>query len=436
MRLAGALGLPDLRNAALNSAFHYSQGDEGGAAGSGGDAGDAGENDDAAAWSVWGRASARQFDGSAGGAALDGELRGLTLGADVTRGRWLAGAALSLADGEGLLGRAGAPGQSDPLNQAGALNMQSTLTSLHPFVRYAAGGGRSMWAAAGYGEGRARVGSGGASVEADLENAMAAFGGRGPILSSGAFELALVSDARWNRSRWGADAGGTLRLLAGDGEASRIRVLIEGARQSALESGATLRPRFEAGLRYDGGDAETGAGVEVGVGLDYASGRFGLELSARGLLAHEDADYSEWGVGGSLHYRSLPDGSGLSVNLSSSLGSLQGRAQSMWSQQTARGLAPGGAFDAASAWGLRVGYGLLAPRGALWTPYMHAGSAAAPGSPGAGPGSLGAGPGSLGAGFRVTSGERLDANMQLSLTNTPEGEAVPGFELSGRYIFR
>ena len=55
---------------------------------------------------------------------------------------------------------------------------------------------------------------------------------------------------------------------------------------------------LEVGARYDAGDAETGAGVEVG----FADAGLGLtvEANARALLAHEGADYAEWGAAGDL----------------------------------------------------------------------------------------------------------------------------------------
>ena len=58
-----------------------------------------------------------------------------------------------------------------------------------------------------------------------------------------------------------------------------------------------LTPSLEDGLRHDGGDAETGTGIEIGGGLSYTDPASGLTVDAkgRGLVAHEDA---EWGAGG------------------------------------------------------------------------------------------------------------------------------------------
>ena len=74
-----------------------------------------------------------------------------------------------------------------------------------------------------------------------------------------------------------------------------------------MGDGGALTPSLEVGLRHDGGDAETGTGIEVGGGLSYTDPALGLtdpvlgltlDAKVRGLAAHEDADYAEWGASG------------------------------------------------------------------------------------------------------------------------------------------
>ena len=48
---------------------------------------------------------------------------------------------------------------------------------------------------------------------------------------------------------------------------TRFRTGLEGARDYTLAGRLSLRPSVEVGLRHDGGDAETGAGLDVGGGL-------------------------------------------------------------------------------------------------------------------------------------------------------------------------
>ena len=84
-----------------------------------------------------------------------------------------------------------------------------------------------------------------------------------------------------------------------------------------------MKPKLEAGVRYDSGDAETGAGLEIGGGLGYAAGRLGVEITGRALLAHEDSDYKEWGFSGSLAYTPGKNGQWLSMKLGLAWGSTQ-----------------------------------------------------------------------------------------------------------------
>ena len=45
-----------------------------------------------------------------------------------------------------------------------------------------------------------------------------------------------------------------------------------------------------------------------GGGLGYSAGRFAVKLNARGLVAHRDAAYEEWGLSGSVRYTPREDG--------------------------------------------------------------------------------------------------------------------------------
>ena len=60
----------------------------------------------------------------------------------------------------------------------------------------------------------------------------------------------------------------------------------------------TLESALELGLRFDGGDAKSGTGVELGSTLRYADTGTGLavDISGRTLLAHADTSYHVWGA--------------------------------------------------------------------------------------------------------------------------------------------
>ena len=108
-----------------------------------------------------------------------------------------------------------------------------------------------------------------------------------------------------------------------------------------------LHPTLELGVRHDGGDAETGAGVELGGTVAYtgASG-LSVEASARRLVAHADADYEEWGASAAVRYDPGEPGKGLSLSLAPTFGSAASGTERLWGVADARGLAPGAAFSA------------------------------------------------------------------------------------------
>ena len=345
--------LPDLKDVLLGSSFFYSQ--------SLNSAG--GRQASPGRWSVWGDVAGTRFDGRDGSLSLDGEVTTGTLGADLHRGQWLSGLALSYSEGEGSYREAG----------AGEGALRTALTSVHPFVRYEHNERTSFWGVLGYGSGDLmfRPAAGGSERSGDLTTTMAALGGRGVLSrAAGGFELAIRSDARMTET----ESDSTMALMGGSGSTSRLRLLLEGTGSRALDSGAALSATLEGGLRYDGGDAETGGGLELGAGLGYASGRFVLQLNARALGAHEDEAYEEWGLSGSALYRALADGSGLSLRFGSAWGVTESSVDSLWSRRDARGLARGGmAMDAAQRYETEIGYGFAGARSAtMWRPYFAA----------------------------------------------------------------
>ena len=313
-------------------------------------------------WSFWGGAARSGFDAKEGALALDGDVTTATLGFDFERERWLAGVALSRSagDGEFRMGGTCASGCSGEL--------ESTLTGVYPYARYRLGERLSVWGALGHGRGELTLATQGrSSVETDIEMNMASIGGRGVLLPAskeGGFELALRSDAllTWTSSEETRD------LSEAEARTSRLRLALEASRELALASGARLTPSLEVGLRYDGGDAETGGGVEVGGGLRYASSGFTVQVNARGLLAHADDDYEEWGVSGSVRLAPGEGGRGLSMRLGSSWGAPAGGAERLWSGRSAAGLIGSGEFDPGARLDAEVGYGLDG-MGGLLTPY-------------------------------------------------------------------
>ena len=150
----------------------------------------------------------------------------------------------------------------------------------------------------------------------DLSMRMGAVGGRGALLQageSGSMDLALKADAFMVQTE--------AQAVSNEGDttadASRVRLILEGNRAFRTDSGGVFTPGLELGLRHDGGDAETGTGVELGGRVSYTDPHSGLSLEAnvRTPVAHEDSNYREWGASGALRLAPGASGRGLSFSL-------------------------------------------------------------------------------------------------------------------------
>ena len=352
LRQSQSLTLPALRQVLLGSAFRL--------------------NLNAAAdgarphLTAWGRFAGTRFDGrDDGDLTLDGDVFTGTVGVDGAWERWLAGVAVAHSRGKGSYAM---PGQAE----RGQGDVEQTLTSVHPYLRYAVNDRLDVWGLVGYGWGEMDLELGtGETRETDTTLLMGAFGGRGILLApaeSGGVQLATRTDAMLTRTSADAVTG----LAATDADAHRLRVILEGTRGVTWAAGQSLTPTVEVGLRYDWGDAETGFGVEVGGRVQYADPRLGLtvEGAVRGLLAHEDSDYEEWGASGNLRLAPGANGHGLAVTLSPTWGVTASGVEGLWSRQTTQGLAPQGTRQApAGQLTAEVGYGVPAFETGLLTPY-------------------------------------------------------------------
>ena len=270
----------------------------------------------------WGRAAQARFDGAEGTFSLDGTVTTGMLGADYARGRWLIGLALAQSDGEGdyrdtdIATRAASqdcPAEAAELCRGavreGDGTVEASLTAAVPYAALRVSERLKLWGAAGHGSGEVTLKTAmGGRYSADTSWSMAAAGMRGdllapPVEGSGP-ALAATSDALWTRT----SSERTARLAASDSDVTRLRVGLEGSYHVAMESGASLVPKLEVGARHDGGDAETGFGVELGGGVKWTDPGMGLslDLSGRTLIAHGNDDLKDRGFSAALAYDPAP----------------------------------------------------------------------------------------------------------------------------------
>ena len=284
--------------------------------------------------SIWGRGAVTRFTGQEGDLSVDGEVATGMLGADWTDGAWKSGLLVSHSLGDG--GYRG----------ASAGTVTSTLTGIFPWARYALSERVSAWGVAGYGEGSLMLEpEEQATIRTDLGLWMAAAGLSGVLVDGGndGPTLAANTDAMVVRTSSDAVSGGIGNLAEAEAEVTRLRLGLEGSQPFTLTDGATLTPSVEIGVRHDGGDAETGFGVDIGGGLAWSDTIRGItaDFRGRGLLTHEADGFRERALSGSLSWDPQPASDrGPRASLTQRLGgSASGGMDALLSHDTLTGLA-------------------------------------------------------------------------------------------------
>ena len=298
---------------------------------------------------LWGRGAIASFDGRENRLSVDGEVANVMLGADWSGGALTAGLMLSHARGSGSY-----RGESDG-------EVESTLTGIYPYGRYAASERVTVWGVAGYGAGSlALKPEDEAVIETDMDLTMAAVGLRGVVVEapgSGGPELAIKSDAMVVRTTSDAVQG----LEATTAEVTRLRLGLEGSWRVVAGGGGEFVPSLEIGVRHDGGDAETGFGVDIGGGLAWSDRARGItaEVSGRGLLTHASSGFREHGFAGSVSWDPTPDSErGLKLTLRQAVGAeAKGGVDGLLSRETMAGLAANDNGDGRRRREVKFGYG-------------------------------------------------------------------------------
>ena len=309
-------------------------------------------------WGVWGGGDYLSFASAPESGSYDGDLTSAYLGVDARGVGWVAGLALSRSEAEVSYEFAGGP--------SGAGTLETELDSVYPYVQWSPHDRARMWAILGFGTGAAtavRDGEEGGDP-ADLSMSMGLAGLRFELGRSLGLDLAVRGDA------------GLLRLETGDGLAAvddlsvsvqQVRLGIEMSRPFSLGSGAWA-PFLEIGGRYDGGDGQSGGGVEVAGGLRYRGPVVGFEITGRTLATHGAEGHSEDGVSAVLQVGPSIGGRGWTFSLAPRWGGASDATDLFWRSDYRR--IPG--RGARRGWGLggRWGYGFgLRERAGLVTTF-------------------------------------------------------------------
>ena len=324
----------------------------------------AAETDGDGVAALWGRMVHSGFAGREGTLDLDGDVTTGLLGADYARERWTAGLVVSRSIGEG------------GFRGASSGDIEATMTTVAPWAGYAVSDRMSVWGAGGRGTGDLSVKPAvGAALETELQMTLAAAGARARLAGGDGPRLDAVTDARWVRTTSARVTSSAGNLAPATARVTRLRLGLDGSWPLALGGGvprettsgegapgqgATLTPRLGLGLRHDGGDAETGYGVDITGGVDLAAPARGLAVSldGRGVLTHEAAGLRDRAIAGTLSWSPRPLGRGPKLTLKQSFGmGASGSSDALLARETLEGFAAGDDRDGRRL-EAQLGYGL------------------------------------------------------------------------------
>ena len=315
-----------------------------------------------AEWTFWGHVDRQSFDG----AGYDGDLTSLYVGADANFGdTWLAGLAISRSSGN-------ADYEFSSAQASGTGEIDSEMVSVLPYVRWSVDELSEFWAIAGAGWGDIDLERSATAQEseADLSMWMLSAGGRRTLNSGEGWNVGLIGDAGLLEMQTDGGVGIVDDMNV---SVSRVKIALEGERLISMGGGETVSLFGQVGGRHDSGDGDSGSGIELMGGIRVnAAGRLSIEAKARLLSLHSADDYEENGVSLSAIIHPRSDGSGMSLAVSSYLGT--GMGANNHSLEQGYGY-PGRIEDfgpETDAWGMdaRIGYAVPVQRlTGLLTPF-------------------------------------------------------------------
>lgn len=266
-------------------------------------------------------------------------------------------------------GSADYTGKEQTGSSRGSYNLR--MTGLHPYAAWTIDEESSVWAVAGYRKGNLEVTEDSISQQKlSSVKTMLAGGGRYQLYSADSvrdsdFTLDLKGELWGSRLSVGSSNDG---ISGASANTQGTRIALEGIFSKDLSSDATLAPSFEVGLRWDGGDGESGTGIELGGGLNYDNHKSGISIrTIARMLANHDSGKKDWGAGFAVERVPGTNELGLSYKINLTHGDTSSRASSLWESGVADlGLSDGSLTTSTE---LEVGYGISKVHGVVSIPF-------------------------------------------------------------------
>ena len=303
---------------------------------------------DRLSYTIWGSGDWNAFEGSASQAAtFDGSLVSGYLGLDVSKtGRWMAGVAV---------GRTMGTSDYDVTITDGTL--ETTLNSVFPYVLWnEPGWGMEFWGIGGFGTGEVKADD----MASDLSMRLFLIGTRSQLAGSVADgpDLDVVGDV--GIASLSTAAGESTAVDDLEAGVHRVRLGLEGSLSTSMDNGMFVTPFVQVAGRIDGGDGQTGAGLEITGGVHIEAGRAGVEARGRLLAAHSGEEVSERGFSLAAFVKpSYANGQGFSMTVVPRLGADTDMSGDIWREEPVEGLARSSRSGAGMK--AEMGYGLVHP---------------------------------------------------------------------------
>ena len=318
----------------------------------------------AARFVAWGCGDFRELAGEIAGGTRhwDGGVSNMQIGIDaLLDSETLAGVALSRTGGE--FDHGGAEENGDT---GGDLDL--SLTGVHPYFGVALSPNLRAWGTIGLADGELQVGDD--RSRKSLSNSATLLTGtlglNGRLLSTEESTVTLKGEVAFARLDASSAEAAFKSALA---NLTRVRLAAEADRKFLISNVGLLTPWGEVGLRHDGGDGESGAGLELSGGVRYRNIEQGWNAEAYGrwLAVRSDALPEEQGFGVRFRYDPETLGFGPWVSLAQTWGEPASGVHGLW-EDGVSDLAPRDPLRPRLE--LQFGYGLPAYGGrAALSPY-------------------------------------------------------------------
>ena len=304
----------------------------------------------------------RALEGDEGSVSWEGDLYGVNVGGNVRlEDGLIVGVDVSHDRGE-FDWRYGA-------GSAGDWNL--TLTGLHPYVAWDAGGDARLWATVGYGSGTLEMSDSSimdGSQSSDVTEESVAVGGSWPLqtASRSGFSSRLYGEA-WS-GRFEVEDNGE-QIVEVSAQTGGMRGLYEGQWRRAGGSSTLMRFGFQ-------NDSDAGGFGMVGdMGLHW-QGQAGLSAGLESRTVLVDGSLAEWDARVDLA-RAPTDGDEPKLGLSVSQGGTTADISTLWEQGL--GSEPDAVEDRGVAFQVEAAWGVAGPAdgSGVWTPFTtwsHTGS--------------------------------------------------------------